>query len=378
MKGKIAQDAFNRTADSINMAGVPWIIPGWLARDEVHILAGAAKTGKSQLAITLAALITNGGKWYDTDEAIDAGRVAYYSTEEDTKKVLLPRFNAAGGDVSRIHFGTGVLDAAASLDDLYKSLMHSGFNEPLRLIVIDGVTSAIANINDNSEVRKYLTTVKQLAERTSSAIMLITHTAKGAESKYTKAQDFILGAQAWVAVPRMAWVMVRDKQVDKKAALLVRMGNLPCPMNGAVRLYGGEFESLGEDEQGLEIKASKITKHEMLEGDPDDLFMAAISADKDTVPDGNGMVEDDILAFIAEHGAETGGYVRNKDIRDKGFLSGKGTTALLNKMCAEGKIRFQHGINDSAPKTKWWGLADAPMPLGNGLDTADWGDGDAA
>ncbi|MCZ8395885.1 AAA family ATPase [Achromobacter ruhlandii] len=40
---------------------IHWLWPGWLARGKLIILAGAAGTGKTTLALGLAATVTTGG-----------------------------------------------------------------------------------------------------------------------------------------------------------------------------------------------------------------------------------------------------------------------------------------------------------------------------
>ena len=375
-------NAYNNTADRVEMLGVPWIIPGWLAAGEVHMLAGASKTGKSQLAVTLCAQLTSGQPWYDGTK-MPVSRCAMYSNEEDVRMVLKPRFAAAGGEPKNMHFSVTVLDAAKDLDNVAKALSDPQFGDrpPVRLILLDGVASAVDNINDNTEVRKYLYGVKEIAERTKAAIMLITHTAKGAEGRYTKPQDFVLGAQAWVAVPRMTWVAVRDKTEDNRCALLVRTGNLPAKMDGGVRLYGGDLVKIGTDKYGLPIMASKITDHTFMEGNPDDLFLAAIG--NQTVKSDDDSEEDSLqsalLLTISTEGEKAGhGWVKHSDILKGQHGPERKVVAALNKLKKSKYIVSQQGVDGSHGATKWWGMRDAHIDLGldekseNNLPEGDW------
>ena len=373
-------DGWNRTADTIDTMGVPWIIPGWLAAEEIHVLAGAAKTGKSLLAVELAAIITTGRKWFDGTE-VESGRVAFYSSEEDVRKILLPRFKAAEGNDDLFHLGAVSdlpLDAAKRLDEIRGSLTGSQYDNapPLRLVVIDGVASAVSNVNDNTEVREYLYTVKMFAAYTGAAVLLITHTAKGSESKYSKAQDYVLGAQAWVAVPRMTWVMARDKTVAKKAAMLVRLGNLPWDMSGAVRVHGSEFIELEPDAHGRKVMASKITQTEVLTGDSDELFIKAVGANEQKTIVVSNVVEDaisnSIVDAVKKHGKDNGGWVRRSDLLNLNLASERKVTDTIEALCKAGKLRSQNGINGSPGATKWLCLPETPPKLGNGLDTAVW------
>ena len=375
---KYNRNAFNRVGSDLKMAGVPWIIPGWLAAGEVHILAGAAKTGKSQLAISLAALLSSGKPWYEGGDPLPVSRIGYYSTEEDTNKVLLPRFIAAGGDTDNIHLGTTDLDGATHLDEIRGALLDSQFENrpPLKLIVVDGVASAVSNINDASEVRTYLYQVKAFAKLVGAAVMLITHTAKGGEAKYTKAQDFVIGTQAWVAVPRMVWVMVRDIEKDNKAALLVRTGNLPHPMDGGLRVYGSDFVNLGKDEQGLEITTSKISSVEVLTGEPNKLFAKALGVkakeEKEDPDEQEATLKMMLMAVITrEVTNKNPPYVIQKLLMDEMDASASKVRSALASLEREGRIFHQNGINGTPPNQKWWALDGTKAVLGGGLDKAE-------
>ena len=375
------QDAFNRLGSDLWMDGVPWVIPGWLAEGEVHILAGAAKTGKSQLAIDLAAKITTGETWFDGTK-LPVGRVGYYSNEEDAFKILIPRFEAAGGDGDHIHVGITNIDAAKNLDSITKSLLDPQFQDlpPLQLVVIDGVASAVDNVNDNSEVREYLYKTQEFARRTKSAVLLITHTAKGGESKYVKPQDFVLGAQAWVAVPRMTWVMVKDKRQSKKAALLVRLGNLPHPMDGGLVIFGGEFVSLGEGRNKLEVSTSKITASEIVEGDPDEIFAEALGLEvkKPHKADDAEMVQTAILMIVEDYAEKNNkAFISQTEVFDRIKASRDKAKDAVRILLKSNKLVRQCGIYGSANAKVWLGVPDANIPLGHGLGEADWGD-DAA
>jgi len=56
--------------DTITPEPIRWLWPDWLARGKMHILAGAAGTGKTTLALQIAATITTGGRWPDGTQAV--------------------------------------------------------------------------------------------------------------------------------------------------------------------------------------------------------------------------------------------------------------------------------------------------------------------
>ena len=94
-----------------------WLWRGWLAQGKLHILAGAPGTGKTTIALSIAAAITRGGKLPDGSQA-PLGKVLIWSGEDDASDTLKPRMLAAGADVSRVFIvgGVGVGEDARPFD----------------------------------------------------------------------------------------------------------------------------------------------------------------------------------------------------------------------------------------------------------------------
>jgi putative DNA primase/helicase len=89
-------------AASIEPEAISWRWDGWIAEGKLHVLAGAPGTGKTTLAMALAATITTGGRWPDGTPAV-VGDVVIWSGEDDPKDTLVPRLIACGGDKARVH-----------------------------------------------------------------------------------------------------------------------------------------------------------------------------------------------------------------------------------------------------------------------------------
>ncbi|CAK9253598.1 unnamed protein product [Sphagnum jensenii] len=75
--------------DQISLMPIDWLWNGWLARGKLHMLAGAPGTGKTTIALSLAAILTSGGKWPDgtTTWCCD---VIIWSGEDDPADTLAP------------------------------------------------------------------------------------------------------------------------------------------------------------------------------------------------------------------------------------------------------------------------------------------------
>ena len=52
-------------ASAINIKPVSWLWGGWLAAGKMHVIGGAPGTGKTTIAMSLAATVTTGGRWPD-------------------------------------------------------------------------------------------------------------------------------------------------------------------------------------------------------------------------------------------------------------------------------------------------------------------------
>ena len=88
---------------------VSWLWLAWLAFAKVHLVAGSPGTGKTTIALWIAAVITNGGRWPDGGSA-ERGDVLIWSGEDGIADTLLPRFLAAGGDPKRLHFAGSIIE----------------------------------------------------------------------------------------------------------------------------------------------------------------------------------------------------------------------------------------------------------------------------
>lgn len=195
---------------------VKWLWPGWLAAGKLHILGGAPGTGKTTLALAMAATITTGGRWPDGTRAA-LGNVVVWSGEDDPTDTLLPRLILAGADVNRVYFVGDVLDAegkrafdpAKDMRPLSDALDGIG---DMRLLIVDPIVSAVAgDSHKNAEVRRALAPLVDLAGRMGCALIGVTHFSKGTAGR--DPTERITGSLAFGALARL--VMVAAKHQDQ-------------------------------------------------------------------------------------------------------------------------------------------------------------------
>ena len=197
---------------------VQWLWPDWLALGKFHLLAGAPGQGKTTIAMGLAATVTLGGRWPDGTRCA-AGNVLVWSGEDDYTDTLLPRLIAAGVDRKRVFFvdGTSVGDAVRPFDPATDTRTLQAAIEQIgsvSLIIIDPVSTAVAgDSHKNTEVRRGLQPLVDLATNINAALLGITHLSKGGQGS-DPAQRVPSGQR-----PPMVIVAARDR------AMVV----LPCP-----------------------------------------------------------------------------------------------------------------------------------------------------
>jgi hypothetical protein len=208
---------------------IRWVWTGWLAERKLEILAGAVSTGKTTIAIDLAATETRGGKWPDGTQA-QAGDVLIWSDEDDPEDTLLPRFLAAGGVRERIHFVKGVIVDGKkrpfdpSID--MGALMTAAQSIPhLKMVIVDPVVLMVAgDSHKNTEVRRSLQPLAELASAISCVALGITHLTKGTAGR--DPVERITGSLAFAAGPRLALMAARPIDPEQKRRLVRIKSNI--------------------------------------------------------------------------------------------------------------------------------------------------------
>jgi DNA polymerase III delta prime subunit len=192
--------------DAITPEPIAWLWPDWLAAGKLHILAGAPGTGKTTLALALAAAITRGGLWPDRTPA-ELGSVAMWSGEDDPKDVLIPRLLAMGADTSRVHIVSGITgpggrapyDPARDTALLAEALRDV---PDVRLLLVDPIVSAVSgDSHHNAETRRSLQPLVDLAAERRCALLGITHLSKGTAGR--DPVERVTGSLAFGALARV-------------------------------------------------------------------------------------------------------------------------------------------------------------------------------
>ena len=203
-----------RAAD-LTPTPIDWLWPGWLASGKMHIIGGQPGAGKTTLAMLMAAIVSSGKNWPDGRYS-KQGNVVIWSGEDDPADTLLPRLAASGADVNRVYFVSDVLedgkprpfDPAKDTGALRLAIARAG---GARLLVIDPIVSAVSgDSHKNSETRRSLQPLVDLASEVGAALIGVTHFSKGTSGR--EPIERITGSIAFGALARV--VMVAAKETD--------------------------------------------------------------------------------------------------------------------------------------------------------------------
>jgi hypothetical protein len=206
-----------------------------LAEGKLEILAGAVATGKTTLAIELAATVTRGGRWPDKSRAATGGALVW-SGEDDPEDTLLPRFLAAGGVRERIHFVKGVIvngkrrtfDPSSDMGELTTAACAIS---DLKMVIVDPVVLMVAgDSHKNTEVRRGLQPLSELAATTNCVALGITHLTKGTAGR--DPIERVTGSLAFTAGPRLALMAARPLDPEQKRRLVRIKSNVGPDGNG--------------------------------------------------------------------------------------------------------------------------------------------------
>jgi hypothetical protein len=254
-------------ASKVTVEPIRWLWPGWLARGKFHLLAGAPGTGKTTIAMHLAACVST-GRALPSGFCPHRGNVLIWSGEDDIADTLAPRLIAAGADLSRVRFVGDVrengerfpFDPARDVQKLGEAI--AGFDD-VALLIVDPLVSAVKGEgNANPEVRRGLAPLIELAAKIDAALLGITHYSKGTQGRDPR--ERVNGSIAYVAAARIAFGTAIQETGEGEApqTIMARIKSNLGPDGGGFRYALEQIELQGY----VDVTASRVMWGESVKG----------------------------------------------------------------------------------------------------------------
>lgn len=268
-------------ASDVQCQPIQWLWAGWLAKAKLHILAGAPGTGKTSIALTLAAAVSSGRAWPSGGHPVP-GNVLIWSGEDDVADTLAPRLKAAKANLDRIYFVRDTLehgearpfDPAFDLKALEQVAAKIG---DVALLIADPVVSAVSgDSHKNTEVRRALQPLVDFGARLGCAVLGITHFSKGTSGR--DPTERVTGSVAFGALARV--VLVTAKQEENRGEQEPEI-RLLARAKSNIGPDGGGFSYALEQVEIDGISASKVVWGAPLDGSARELLGEAESADSE-------------------------------------------------------------------------------------------------
>ena len=266
-----------------------FIVKDWLPQGEVTLFAGHGGTGKSMIALTLAACIASGRRFFGMDTK--QRRTAFLSLEDAApvqhwRLARICSWLGVGMDqlAGQLVLWDGTDSEAAlmtetrdgvQLTHVYEWLRHR--MDGVQVLVIDGASDAFdANENQRAPVRRFIRALRQLIPA-DGAIVLLAHVDKGS-AKFADTSQGYSGSTAWSNSVRARWYLRKERDDDDGLLLEVQKSNLAAAghslrirWNEEARVFVGE----------LSMPVSKLDR-ELAEYDEREAILKLIRAADDS------------------------------------------------------------------------------------------------
>ncbi len=301
-------------ASTIKPQPVQWLWDGWLASGKLHILGGNPGTGKTTIAIAIAAAVSSGARWADGSQA-EQGNVVIWSSEDCPADTLIPRLLLSGANLNAVSV-VGIVqenrsernfDPARDIPFLREAISRLG---GVRLLIIDPIVSAVGgNDHKNSDVRRNLQPIVDMAASVGCAVLGITHLSKGSAGR--SPLERITGSLAFGALARVVWLAARFDGDSERRMLLRAKSNIGSDSGGFEYVLS---QSELSDIPG--VSATSVKWCGPLEGSARDLLVFADDAEQ---ADGSAMLEAEEFLRELLDGGEVAANVVSERAENRGI-----------------------------------------------------------
>ncbi len=162
---------------------VKWLWYPYVPIGKITILQGDPGEGKTMLALSLAASLTQGLPLPEQTEALPPSTVVYQTAEDGLADTIKPRLEKAGADCTRV---VVIDDSSSPLSFSDSRIEEAIVKSKARLFILDPLQAflgADVDMHRANEVRPTFRKLAGMADRTDCAILIIGHLNKMSMAK---------------------------------------------------------------------------------------------------------------------------------------------------------------------------------------------------
>ena len=185
---------------------VSWLWYPYIPYGKITIVQGDPGEGKTTFVLSLLSILSSGGKLPCSDISI-SGNAIYQNAEDDNADTIKPRLEKSGADCSKICF-IDKHDGLISIEDDLEDWIREA---EAKILVLDPIQSFLGentDMNRANSVRPKMSRLKEIAESTGCAVILIGHLNKNVSGKASYrglgSIDFSAAARSVLAIGRPA------------------------------------------------------------------------------------------------------------------------------------------------------------------------------
>ena len=275
--------------NTVKSKKIDWLWYPYIPYGKITIIQGDPGEGKTTLILSLIAQMSKGGKLPLSDETIE-GVAIYQNTEDDIADTIKPRLDIHHANCANICFIEREDGITLDDDGIEDAIRTSG----AKLLVLDPIQSFVGenvDMNRANSIRPRMKKLKEMAERTGCAVVLIGHLNKNSANK-TNYRG--LGS---IDIPAAARSVLLVGKLDDKPniRIVTQMKNNLAPLGKslAFTLVNGEVAWIGE----IDVSAEAVANGYMPPNNSKS--MDAIELIQDILAEGDCAAKD-IYAFAAE------------------------------------------------------------------------------
>lgn len=217
---------------------ITWCWNRYFPLGMVVVVDGDPGLGKSTIVTDVAARVSRGSRMPDGSDGIAAADVIMLSVEDDNARVLKPRLEKAGADLSRVstiqmHDEHGERMLMLDPNDI-AVIENTVVKTSARVVTIDPLMGYLPDNVDSykdQSIRKVMSHLAALASRQQVLIIAVRHLTKSGEGKALYRGS---GSIAIIGAARAAYLLAVDPQDSNKRVLAptkMNIAQMPPPMS---------------------------------------------------------------------------------------------------------------------------------------------------